>query len=96
MRGLTKKLKPDRSKIDSDNPAELKHWTKALNASKDEVLAAIEKVGNSAATVKKELATSKQLAPDDFPLNADGKKITKQDGTPIAEASDPAVASDVA
>ncbi|MBN8991631.1 MAG: DUF3606 domain-containing protein [Rhizobiales bacterium] len=96
MTGLTKKLKPDRSKIDADNPTELKYWTKALEASKDEVLAAIEKVGNSAAAVRKELARDKQLEPDDFPLNADGKKIKKQDGTSIAEASDPGVASDVA
>ena len=96
MSSLTKKLKPDRSKIDADNPRELKYWTKSLDSSKDEVLAAIEKVGNSAAAVRKELATGKPLAPDDFPLNADGEKITKRDGTPIAVASDPAVAVDVA
>jgi hypothetical protein len=96
MSGLTKKLKPDRSKIEADNPKELKYWTKALDASKGEVLAAVEKVGNSAAAVRKELAAGKQLEPGDFPLNADGKNVKKQDGTPIAEASDPAVASDVA
>ena len=96
MSSLTRKLKADRSKIDADNPTELKYWTKALDSSKEEVLAAVEKVGNSAAAVRKELANGKQLEPHDFPLNADGKKITKQDGTPIAEASDPAVASDVA
>jgi hypothetical protein len=38
MSGLTKKLKPDRSKIDTHNPKELKCWTKSLNASKVEVL----------------------------------------------------------
>ena len=38
----------------------------------------------------------KPLAPDDFPVNADGKKIKKQDGTPIANTDDPAVAEDVA
>jgi hypothetical protein len=38
----------------------------------------------------------KPLKPDDFPVNADGKKIKKQDGTPIADTDDPAVASDVA
>jgi hypothetical protein len=36
------------------------------------------------------------LEPDDFPVNADGKKIKKQDGTPIANTDDPAVAADVA
>jgi hypothetical protein len=29
-------------------------------------------------------------------MNAEGRKITKQDGTPIAEAANPAVAADVA
>ena len=38
----------------------------------------------------------KPLKPDDFPVNAEGKKIKKQDGTPIANTDDPAVATDVA
>jgi hypothetical protein len=38
----------------------------------------------------------KPLESDDFPVNADGKKIKKQDGTPIASTDDPAVAEDVA
>ena len=38
----------------------------------------------------------KPLKPDDFPLNTEGKKIKKQDGTPIADTDDPAVAADVA
>ena len=36
------------------------------------------------------------LTPSDFPVNADGKKIRKQDGTPVAYTDDPAVAADVA
>ena len=36
------------------------------------------------------------LKPEDFPVNAQGKKIKKQDGTPIAETADPDVAEDVA
>ena len=36
------------------------------------------------------------LESNDFPVNADGKKIKKQDGTPIASTDDPAVAEDVA
>ena len=28
--------------------------------------------------------SNKPLKPDDFPVNAEGKKIKKQDGTPIA------------
>jgi hypothetical protein len=38
----------------------------------------------------------KPLKPDDFPVNAEGKKIKKQDGTPIANTDDPTVAADVA
>jgi hypothetical protein len=38
----------------------------------------------------------KPLEPNDFPVNADGKKIKKQDGTPIASTDDPTVAEDVA
>jgi len=38
----------------------------------------------------------KPLKPDDFPVNAEGTKIKKQDGTSIANTDDPAVAADVA
>jgi hypothetical protein len=38
----------------------------------------------------------KPLQPNDFPVNAEGKNIKKQDGTPIANTDDPAVAADVA
>ena len=38
----------------------------------------------------------KPLKPSDFPVNADAKRIKKQDGTPIANTEDPAVAADVA
>jgi hypothetical protein len=38
----------------------------------------------------------KPLESNDFPVNADGKKIKKQDGTPIASTDDPGVAEDVA
>ena len=38
----------------------------------------------------------KPLKPDDFPVNADGTKIKKQDGTTIANTEEPTVAEDVA
>jgi hypothetical protein len=38
----------------------------------------------------------KPLQPNDFPVNAEGKKIKKQDGTPVANTDDPTVAADVA
>jgi hypothetical protein len=45
------------------NPKELKYWTKALDAS----LHAIEKIGNSAAAVRKELVNRKALGRMIFP-----------------------------
>jgi hypothetical protein len=42
------------------------------------------------------LKDQKPLKPDDFPVNAEGKIIKKQDGTPIANTDDPTVAADVA
>jgi hypothetical protein len=38
----------------------------------------------------------KPLEPNDFPINAEDKKIKKEDGTPVANTEDPAVAADVA
>ena len=104
MPNLTKRTMPNRSKIDIEDAKQVKYWTKALEVSKDDLLEAIDKVGNAAATVRKELQRKglampeydKPLKPEDFPVNSEGKKIKKQDGTPIAETTDPAVASDVA
>jgi hypothetical protein len=53
----------------------------------------------SDAAVRREMAMpneDKLLKPEDFPVNAEENKIKKQDGTPIAETKDPAVAADVA
>jgi hypothetical protein len=55
MNDITKPLQPDRSKINVDAPAELKYWAKGLGVSEEEILRAVEKVGNSAGTVRKEL-----------------------------------------
>ena len=38
----------------------------------------------------------KPLTAGDFPVGADGHKIRKQDGTPIADADCPAVAAEIA
>jgi hypothetical protein len=40
------------------------------------------------------MSTSKK--PADFPVTADGRKIKKQDGKPIASTEDPGLAADVA
>ncbi|MGY3610388.1 MULTISPECIES: hypothetical protein [unclassified Bradyrhizobium] len=43
------------------------------------------------------MSTSKKpLKPNDFPVSAEGKKIEKQDGTPIADTEDSPIADDVA
>jgi hypothetical protein len=36
------------------------------------------------------------LKPEDFPVEVEGEKIKKQDGTPIADAECPAVAAEIA
>ena len=55
MDNLTKREQPDRSKINLHQPHEVKYWTHALGVSKEELQAAIEKVGNSAPAVRKQL-----------------------------------------
>ena len=56
MDGLTRRERPDRSKINMLDAYEVKHWTHALGVSKQELQQAVDKVGNSAAAVRKELA----------------------------------------
>ena len=41
-------------------------------------------------------SSKKPLKPEDFPVDAEGRKIKKQDGTPIADAECPAVAAEIA
>lgn len=55
MAGLIKKSTPDRSKINTREAWEMKYWTKALGVSKQELLRAVDRVGNSASAVRKEL-----------------------------------------
>jgi len=56
MDNLTKRGQPDRSKINMHEAFEVKYWTHALGISKEELQKAVDKVGNSAAAVRKELA----------------------------------------
>jgi hypothetical protein len=53
---LTKRDQPDRSKINMSEDYEVQYWTKHLNVSKEQLQKAVDKVGNSAAAVRKELA----------------------------------------
>lgn len=46
---------PDRSKINMHESHEVQYWTKHLNVSKEELQRAVNKVGKSAAAVRKQL-----------------------------------------
>lgn len=46
---------PDRSMINMGEDYEVKYWTKHLDVSREELQRAVDKVGNSAAAVRKEL-----------------------------------------
>ena len=52
---LTKRDQPDRSKINMKQDDEVHYWTKHLNISKEELQKVVDKVGNSAAAIRKEL-----------------------------------------
>ena len=56
MSETANKLAPDRGKIAINDDLEVKYWTRHLKISRDELQRAIEKVGNSAAAIRKELA----------------------------------------
>lgn len=49
---------PDRSKINMSEDYEVRYWTKHLGVSRDELERVVEKVGNSAKAVEKELGFS--------------------------------------
>jgi hypothetical protein len=49
----------DRSKIILDSENQVRHWARHLDVTQQELVRAIERVGNSAATVRKQLAASK-------------------------------------
>jgi hypothetical protein len=57
MNGLTKRALPDRSKINMREPGQAKYWAHKFGISHDELVRLVERVGNSAAAVRKELAT---------------------------------------
>jgi 3-oxoacyl-[acyl-carrier-protein] synthase III len=56
MDDLKKKGSQDRSKINMHEPHEVKYWTEELGVDKDQLQNLVDKVGNSAAAVRKELA----------------------------------------
>ena len=56
MAALTNKASPLRNRIAMTEELEVKYWTKHLGVTRDELQRAVDKVGNSAAAVRKELA----------------------------------------
>ena len=56
MDNLTKRDTPDRSKINMHESWEVKYWTRELGISRAELQKIVDKVGNSAAAVRKELS----------------------------------------
>ncbi len=57
MDNLKKRGTPDRSKINMHEEFEVKSWTRELGVSRQKLQETIDKVGNSAAAVRKELST---------------------------------------
>jgi hypothetical protein len=55
MDNLTKREQPDRSKINMHESHEVKYWAHQLGVSRDRLQQAVDKVGNSAVAVRKEL-----------------------------------------
>jgi hypothetical protein len=54
---LTKKERPERSKINVDDAQQEKCWAHQLGVSRDDLRKAVDKVGNSAIEVRKELGS---------------------------------------
>jgi Protein of unknown function (DUF3606) len=61
QRSLTKRVMPDRNKITVTSEDEFKCWIKHFGVTREELERAVERVGNSAASVRKEL---RNLVPD--------------------------------
>jgi hypothetical protein len=52
---LTKKVTPDRGRINMSDVDQVKYLCRHLEVSEEELLRAVDKVGNSTAAVRKEL-----------------------------------------
>jgi hypothetical protein len=59
---INKPITPDRSKIIIEHEDHVKYWTRHFGVTKDELARAIERVGNSAAAVRKQLSGLKASA----------------------------------
>ena len=59
MPATRKKLAPDRGRIVTTDGDQVKHLSRHLGVSEDELLRAVDKAGNSTAAVRKELGKEK-------------------------------------
>jgi hypothetical protein len=57
---ISKTVAPDRSKIVIEHEDHIKYWTRHFGVTKDELARAIERVGNSAAAVRKQLGVARR------------------------------------
>ncbi len=58
MGNLKSRSQQDRSKINMQEPLEIQYWIKHLKVSGEQLQKAVDKVGNGAAAVRKELAAA--------------------------------------
>lgn len=56
MSDITTRVAPERAKIAMEDDEQVKYWTRHLGVSRDDLQRVVEKVGNSVASVRKELA----------------------------------------
>jgi Protein of unknown function (DUF3606) len=59
---MISKTTPDRSKIIIEHEDHIKYWSRHFGVTKDELTRAIERVGNSAAAVRKQLSAPRPPA----------------------------------
>jgi len=57
--GLTRKETPDHSKINIHDPVVVKWWSHELGVSREQLRGLVDRVGNSATAVRKELDREK-------------------------------------
>ena len=57
------RAQPDRSRINMDADDEVKYWSKHLGVTREELQRLVDKVGNAASAVRKELGRDTRGAP---------------------------------
>ena len=86
MDNLTKKDQRDRSKINMHEAYEVKYWTRELGVSREDLQKVVDKVGNSAATVRKELGFMGERAQRSRPCRMVHAGIASYQGQAAASA----------